>query len=214
MQKITKSLTKLSSVFSPATNNPTKQRIGRVLLVLVICCLITLTIWLFLEEDSRENNAALGSLDGTTAKIGKTAPIFALEDARNESALVKLADYYGKPIILNFYASWCGPCREEIPDFEKASQQLNGQVTFIGINFAEDAIRAVGILDLFNATYTAALDRTGEIGMKYGLQGLPYTVFIDSEGILVTVHPGLATEEILIRNLKRLGINYSPEISD
>ena len=214
MQKITKSLPKLSSVFSPATNNPTKQRIGRVLLVLVIWCLITLTIWLFLEEDSRENNAALGSLDGTPAKIGKAAPIFALENARNESALVKLADYYGKPIILNFYASWCGPCREEIPDFEKASQQLNGQVTFIGINFAEDAIRAVGILDLFNATYTAALDRTGEIGMKYGLQGLPYTVFIDSEGILVTVHPGLATEEILVQNLKRLGINYSPKISD
>ena len=79
MQKITKSLTKLSSVFSPATNNPTKQRIGRVLLVLVICCLITLTIWLFLEEDSRENNAALGSLDGTIAKIGKTgeAKLFA-----------------------------------------------------------------------------------------------------------------------------------------
>ena len=119
-----------------------------------------------------------------------------------------------RPIILNFYASWCGPCREEIPDFEKASQQLNGQVTFIGINFAEDAIRAVGILDLFNATYTAALDRTGEIGMKYGLQGLPYTVFIDSEGILVTGHPGLATEEILVQTLKRLGINYSPKISD
>ena len=211
MQKITELLTKLSNAFSPATDNPKKQRIGQVLLVLVACCLITLTIWLFLQEDSLENNAALGSLDGTVAKIGKLSPAFALENARDESNLVKITDYYGKPIILNFYASWCSPCRREIPAFQKAAHQLDGQVTFIGINFVEDKVRALGILKLFNATYLAVLDRTGEVGMSYGLQGLPYTVFIDSEGVVRSTQAGLVTEEILSRELKRLSINYKPK---
>ena len=214
MQKITELLTKLSNAFSPATDNPKKQRIGKVLLALVTCCLITLTVWLFLKEDSTGGIATLGSLDGTIAEIGKLAPTFALENVRDESALIKITDYYGKPIVLNFYASWCSPCRREIPDFQKAAQQLDGQVTFIGINFAEDKVRALGILNLFNATYLAVLDRTGEVGMNYGLQGLPYTVFIDSEGVVRSTQAGLVTEEILIRELERLSINYKPKNSD
>ena len=214
MRKLIKPPSKLRNLLISTDANAAKQRIGKVLLVLTGCCLLALTIWLFIREDSSETIIALGLLDGNSAKIGKAAPQFALENARDESGLILLSDYYGQPIVLNFYASWCEPCRREIPDFEKAANELAGKVTFIGINFAEDKIRALGILKLFNATYLAALDRTGEVGMGYGLQGLPYTVFIDADGIVRAKQAGLVTEEILVKGLAKLNIIYRPKIAD
>ena len=214
MHKLIKPPSKLRNLLISTDANAAKQRIGKVLLVLTSCCLLALTIWLFIREDSSEKIIALGLLDGNSAKIGKAAPQFALENARDESGLILLSDYYGQPIVLNFYASWCEPCRREIPDFEKAANELAGKVTFIGINFAEDKIRALGILKLFNATYLAALDRTGEVGMGYGLQGLPYTVFIDADGIVRAKQAGLVTEEILVKGLAKLNIIYRPKIAD
>jgi thiol-disulfide isomerase/thioredoxin len=214
MRKLIKPPSKLRNLLISTDANAAKQRIGKVLLVLTGCCLLALTIWLFIREDSSEKIIALGLLDGNSAKIGKAAPQFALENARDESGLILLSDYYGQPIVLNFYASWCEPCRREIPDFEKAANELAGKVTFIGINFAEDKIRALGILKLFNATYLAALDRTGEVGMGYGLQGLPYTVFIDADGIVRAKQAGLVTEEILVKGLAKLNIIYRPKIAD
>jgi cytochrome c biogenesis protein CcmG/thiol:disulfide interchange protein DsbE len=214
MHKLIKKSSKLKSLLISTDNNSKKQRAGKVLLVLTGCCLLALTIWLFIREDSSEKNVPLGSLDGNSAKIGKIAPQFTLENARDESQLILLSNYYGQPVILNFYASWCEPCRREIPDFEKAANALAGKVTFIGINFAEDKIRALGILKLFNATYLAALDRTGQVGMSYGLQGLPYTVFIDADGIVRAKQAGLVTEEILVKELGKLNIIYHSKIAD
>ena len=92
--------------------------------------------------------AFTGVLDSHRPEIGEPAPDFALADARDPSRIVRLSDFRGRPVVLNWYASWCGPCRAEIPDFQRAYKALDGEVVFLGVNLQEEASRAVGLLDV------------------------------------------------------------------
>ncbi|MFN0094735.1 MAG: TlpA family protein disulfide reductase, partial [Dehalococcoidia bacterium] len=140
----------------------------------------------------------LGPLVPQRPKVGELAPDFALVDARDGSAVRKLSDYRGKVVIVNWYASWCGPCKEEIPDFEAASQQLKGDLVVLGVNYLESRQRAVSILDTFKATYPAVLDSEGDVADHYRVGGgLPATFFVDRDGVLQGTQLGLLTTEAL-----------------
>ena len=153
----------------------------------------------------------VGVIDSHHPEVGKPAPDFALRDARNPERVVRLSDFRGTPVVLNWYASWCGPCRKEIPDFQKAYEALDGEVVFIGVNLQEDAERAVGLLDVFVATYPALLDTDGEVAVHYRIPGMPTTFFIDAEGIVQSLGAGLIVEEVLVEELAGIGVSYTPE---
>lgn len=153
----------------------------------------------------------VGVIDAHHPEIGRTAPDFALRDARNPERIVRLSDFRGTPVVLNWYASWCGPCRREIPDFQKAYAALDGEVVFLGVNLQEDAERAVGLLDVFVAEYPAVLDSDGAVALHYRIPGMPTTFFIDADGVVRALGAGLIVEEVLVEELAKIGVSYTPE---
>lgn len=150
-----------------------------------------------------------GVLDPARPAEGAKAPNFALVDARDPSKVLKLSDFEGKPIVLNFYASWCIPCQEEIPEFREAQASLGSQVQFIGVDYLESADKATGILSKFKATYPAMLDSNGLIADHYRVSdGLPQTFFIDKDGVLRAHLLGGAVGSKLTAALASIGVTY------
>ena len=152
-----------------------------------------------------------GPIDPNRPEEGKTAPDFALADARDTSKIIKLSDYRGKAVILNWYASWCGPCKSEIPAFVRAQEKLEGELVVLGVDYLETDTAATGILEEFGATYPAVLDTAGKVAEHYrtGL-GVPVTFFIDKDGILRATRRGEVHEDELADLLAKAGVSYSP----
>lgn len=143
-------------------------------------------------------------------EVGQPAPDFALANARAPDRAVRLSDFRGRPVVLNWFATWCGPCRAEIPDFQAAYEALGGAVVFLGVNLEESAEDAAGMLDEFGATYPALLDAEGDVALHYRLPGMPTTFFIDADGVLRAWGAGLIVEETLVAELAKLGVDYEP----
>lgn len=143
-------------------------------------------------------------------EVGQPAPDFALANARAPDRIVRLSDFRGRPVVLNWFATWCGPCRAEIPDFKAAYEVLGGAVVFLGVNLEESAGDAVGMLGEYGATYPALLDEEGAVALHYRLPGMPTTFFIDAEGVVRAWGAGLIVEETLVAELAKLGVDYEP----
>lgn len=102
---------------------------------------------------------------------------------------VSLEDFKGKPVVINFWASWCGPCKEEMPLFEKTWKKYK-DVAFVGIDVMDDRNNAQEFLKDKDVTYTNLYDPTGEVSNKYGVIALPATFFLDKEGKIVVKNYG------------------------
>jgi len=127
------------------------------------------------------------------------APDFTVLDADGEE--VKLSDSFGKPIILNFWATWCGPCRSELPHFDKAAAEFGDEIDFLMINLTDGAQETVeGVTEFLNEngyTFPTYYDTELMAAAIYGASSIPLTVFIDTEGRLIGGYIGAMTEEML-----------------
>jgi cytochrome c biogenesis protein CcmG/thiol:disulfide interchange protein DsbE len=151
-----------------------------------------------------------GVLEPQRPKVDSPAPDFALIDARDGQTVRKLSDYRGKAVVVNWYASWCAPCKAEIPEFQKAAIALDSQVVFLGVDYQEGREKATGILAELGATYPAVLDNSGAVGDHYGVPGLPSTFFIDKDGVLRVIKSGQLSKEELVADLAKAGVTYQP----
>lgn len=115
-----------------------------------------------------------------------------------------LADFAGRPLVVNFWASWCPACVAEMPDFESVHARLGEEVAFLGLAMQEtDEVAARDLVEETGVTYTLGRDPDGAIFASFGGVAMPTTVFIDEEGEVVTTHPGaLFAEDLesIIRN--------------
>ena len=110
----------------------------------------------------------------------------------------------GKPVVLNFYASWCTICDRELPDFERVARQLDGQVEVLGANpQSNDTDKAqAAMIERHGVTYPTFPDPTDELLRQFNTTGgLPTTVFIDAGGVVRKVHNGLLTEALLLEDI-------------
>jgi cytochrome c biogenesis protein CcmG/thiol:disulfide interchange protein DsbE len=104
---------------------------------------------------------------------------------------VSLDDLRGKAVFLNFWASWCVPCRTEAKDLEAAWQQIKDQnMIFLGIALQDREQDARAFLEEFNITYANGLDDSGKIAVDYGVWGIPESFFIDPQGRITYKHVG------------------------
>ena len=110
-----------------------------------------------------------------------------------EGEPASLRQFQGRPVVVNFFASWCTPCRLEMPDFERVHQQLGDEVHFVGLNLQEDADRARAVIDDTGITYAVGLDRAGAVYRGYNGITMPMTVFLDAKGAAVKTHGGALT---------------------
>lgn len=123
------------------------------------------------------------------AEAGSLAPDFLLESVGGDET--RLTDFRGQPVVLNFWASWCRPCRQEIPLLVNASQRYadDGMVV-IGLNLQEGKALIEAFADDYGIEFPLLMDRDGEVGDRYRLLGLPTTFFIDTDGVIQSVFTG------------------------
>jgi cytochrome c biogenesis protein CcmG/thiol:disulfide interchange protein DsbE len=122
--------------------------------------------------------------------VGQPAPAIALKDIDGKP--VTLAQFRGKPVFINTFATWCPPCKQELPDIVKAYPQYKGKVVFLGIDEQEDAELVIPFLKRFGITYQVALD-PGSFADTYEVSSLPASFFIDTNGIVQKVYRGFMT---------------------
>jgi len=121
--------------------------------------------------------------------LGRPAPAFTL--ALFDGRTLRLEDLRGQVVFLNFWASWCPPCRAEAPALEMAWQRVKDQgVMFVGISTQDEEDRARGFLDEFGITYSNGHDPGGRIAIDYGVWGLPEAFFIGPDGRITYKHIG------------------------
>lgn len=114
---------------------------------------------------------------------------------------VNLSDYYGKPIVLNFWASWCPPCKAEFPHFEDAYNELGGDVTFLMVDLTdgqrETVEKAKGFIEDNGYTLPIYFDTTQEAAYIYGISSIPSTLFIDKDGYIRSGYRGAMDKKTL-----------------
>lgn len=135
--------------------------------------------------------ASSGDTDQTLTPIADQpmAPDFDLEDPDGNPQ--RLADYQGKAIILNFWATWCPPCREEMPSMQRAHEAVSDDgIAMIAINVGEDADTIEQFLASYPVDFPLPMDLDSKVVQSYPVRGLPTTFVIDPEGRLVYVATG------------------------
>lgn len=147
--------------------------------------------------------AACGGSDDTA---GKALPDLKLTDLRTEKAATWGAD--GKPLVVNLWASWCTPCKTEMPAFEQVSQDLGDQVAIVGLTDTMDLEGSRKAADKAGVTYPLLVDEEQRFQVELGIAGLPATVFVDADGKIVGRHLGAMTRDELAKEIKdRYGID-------
>jgi cytochrome c biogenesis protein CcmG, thiol:disulfide interchange protein DsbE len=123
---------------------------------------------------------------------GRALPNLVLRDF--EGRELTLGDYAGRPLVVNFWASWCPPCGAEMPDFERVHQSVGEKVAFLGVNMRDDRNLAEDLAESTGVTYRLADDPDGELFRALDGAGMPTTVFIDADGDVVDVVAGQLSE--------------------
>ena len=149
--------------------------------------------------------AAAETTPNTTGEAEAVIPAidFTVYDADGNA--VKLSDFYGKPIVLNFWASWCGPCRSEMPDFQKACTDLEGKVQFLMINMTDGSRETLDTAKAFLSdsgyTFPVFFDTDVDAAVKYSVYALPTTFFINAEGHLVAYAERALSADLLQKGI-------------
>lgn len=130
------------------------------------------------------------------------APDFTVYDADGNQ--VKLHDFIGKPIVLNFWASWCGPCQMEMPDFHEKYLELGDEINFLMVNMTtgrETLESAKDFIAEKEYTFPVFYDTRSDAAVTYGAYSLPTTYFIDAEGYAIAQATGAIDGETLLRGI-------------
>ncbi|MDC3418158.1 TlpA family protein disulfide reductase [Aquibacillus salsiterrae] len=135
------------------------------------------------------------------AEVGDQAPDFTLEDM--DENMVSLSDYSGEFVVLNFFASWCPPCREEAPELQAFEEAYGDQAKLLILSRAEPKVNVEEFIEEFRSTSTYLLDPNDSMAKPYGVTGQPETFFIDEQGVIRYHHIGPMTKEFMVETVNK-----------
>jgi cytochrome c biogenesis protein CcmG, thiol:disulfide interchange protein DsbE len=141
--------------------------------------------------------------NGGGARSGRSAP--ALPSEILTPPRMTVASLRGKPALINFWASWCGPCAKEAPELARLSRNLRGSGTLVGVDWNDALSGARGFIRKYGWTFPNLRDADGVVGNRYGLSGLPNTFVLDRSGRIVQVLRGPQTAAGFERALRAAG---------
>jgi peroxiredoxin len=138
--------------------------------------------------------AGVNSGDGDLIEVGDAAHDFSLNDL--DGNRVTLSDFRGRPVMLNFWATWCLPCRIEMPELQQALHDYQDQnLVILTINQQESPEAVAEFFEEFDLSLTPLLDSDGTVGQRYRMMNLPGTVFINPDGRVTAIHRGILARE-------------------
>jgi cytochrome c biogenesis protein CcmG, thiol:disulfide interchange protein DsbE len=135
--------------------------------------------------------------------IGKPAPSFALREA-GTGRTIDIAQFRGKPVVINFWATWCGPCWEEHPILVANARMLGPNVQFIGVVFQDEESKILNFLNQRGSGYPTLVDDAGKTAIAYGVGGVPETFFLDANGVIQAKYNGPMDSDALQENLQKV----------
>ena len=142
--------------------------------------------------------ASLSGIDNNDAspQVGHTAPNFVFKSAEGDTAT--LADFRGQPVVVNFWATWCPPCRAEMPDLVQAYEKYQDDgLIIIEVDSAEPPEAVSAFMNAFGMTMPVVIDPRNEVMATYKAQGLPASFFLDRDGVIQTRWIGMLTGDKL-----------------
>jgi cytochrome c biogenesis protein CcmG/thiol:disulfide interchange protein DsbE len=134
--------------------------------------------------------------------VGRVAPAFELREVGTGNT-VNLEQFRGKPVVLNFWATWCGPCWEEHPVLVANAKMLQPGVQFVGVVFQDTEDKIQSFLQSRGSAYPTLIDDAGKTAIAYGVGGIPETFFLDAKGTIVAKFDGPLSTELLQSNLQK-----------
>lgn len=188
-------------------NNSAQEGKQRNLIIAAVfaALLISVVVIAFVLQDRLQFDLDLAQLtpEGTAATLaGETAPDFTFLGEQGHE--LRLSDYAGTPIVLNFWASWCPPCRMHLPHFQEAFERYGNEVKFIMINFDEPIDVARDYIDGAGYSFDIYFDAMREGATAYGVTGIPETFFIDADGIVTEGFLGPISYEVVARSIQTM----------
>jgi len=160
--------------------------------ILGVCVTLTLAgvlVWTGCAKKARRSSA-------------KPAPEFSLKDASGQT--VRLADYRGKVVLLDFWATWCGPCQQEAPIVDRIAQRYGAQgLAVVGVNTSDEAGNAAPFAKRHHLSYPIAYDEGQRVAMAYGVENLPTLIVISKTGKVVAIRRGVTSDAELEDLVKR-----------
>lgn len=190
---------------------PTTRRSRARVLTVVLCLLVAAVTSgvTYAELASFEPDALVGRVATRPVGLGpisggertplpdQTLPAF------GDGEPIRLADYRGNPLLVNFWATWCVPCVTEMPVLQQASTQVDGQMRFLGVNVQDSASKAITFLRDVGVTYDQANDPAAEFFRRIEGFGMPTTLLVDADGTIVYRHTGKLDVQQLTGLLRR-----------
>jgi cytochrome c biogenesis protein CcmG, thiol:disulfide interchange protein DsbE len=174
-------------------------RVGaQALSVALVAGLLGLLVWKVAHQTGSENVAAEVKRGNTPAAPNFTLP--RLDGAGDLS----LASLDGKPRIVNFWASWCGPCRDEAPLLQEAADRYDGRLVVLGVDYQDFTGDARRFVRKYKLTYPMVRDGNGGLLARWGVTGAPESFFVDGDGKVVAHVPGAVTKETLDAAIAKL----------
>lgn len=147
--------------------------------VIFVVLLLAGPLWVW---NSRVSEATPPAELAPGPAVGRLAPDFTLPTGTGE--LISLAALRGTPVVLNFWATWCGPCQREMPVLEAAARRFDGRVVILGIDQGESPAVVAEFVEQLRITFPIPLDLNQDVGDQYNVRAMPTTFFVDADGVI------------------------------
>lgn len=179
---------------------------NKVWIILAAVFAVVMILAAVLYPKLAEKYSADSSPDSANSAAAVQAADFTVFDG--EMNAVKLSDHFGKPIVINFWASWCGPCKSELPGFQSLYEEYKDDVVFLMVNLTDGKRDTVSGIKEFVSdngySFPVYYDVEYDAADTYGIYSIPETVFIRADGSLYDIRIGSMSEDVLEDYIKRI----------
>lgn len=183
-----------------------KQYVKITVLSVILVILIGVAVWAYGSLSDNYTPPAQTTAEAEKTTVGETKEAVITTDftvTDKDGNTVSLSDFFGKPIVVNFWATWCSPCTSEMPHFEEAYAEYGDEVQFLMVNVGDSYEDAYKFVKGKGYTFPVYHDSTYSASYAYMVSSIPMTLFINESGELVTSQIGMMNKSTLVGNIKK-----------